>query len=205
MNNKKISLDLTYRLFVVLYAVFTTISVIILFLEHKKLNFSYLDIIIICFNIIVSTFGLLINFVSDNVIKKLTSKKANSRNVQDVTIIGLFFRKKMQSHLLAYFILFFVIAIYLLLNKIFSMTYSSYFILILSCFTLILFINQKVIEYRVNKGFYGTNEHEAREIIRFIIKHSKDFDNFTGLKIFPDPKSYENLIITGVVEGAEAK
>lgn len=37
------------------------------------------------------------------------------------------------------------------------------------------------LHYRVNHGLYGTNEYEAREIIRFIIDHTDNIDFSQGL------------------------
>ncbi|MBM6705450.1 hypothetical protein H6A60_13350, partial [Sutterella massiliensis] len=47
-----------------------------------------------------------------------------------------------------------------------------------------IFIDHKLIEYRINKGWYGKNEFESREIIRFVLAHAdkNDFNDQGGLK-----------------------
>jgi hypothetical protein len=44
-----------------------------------------------------------------------------------------------------------------------------------------------VIEYRIVKGYFGTNRHEAAEIIKFIQKNADDLDSSGGnrRKVFP--------------------
>lgn len=58
-------------------------------------------------------------------------------------------------------------------------------------FTMIsgLMINQKVLEYRIKKGLYGTSPYEVREILKYIEEHSDpdDFNDEGGRKkIFQD-------------------
>ncbi|KQA98058.1 hypothetical protein XV92_17645 [Vibrio metoecus] len=61
---------------------------------------------------------------------------------------------------------------------------------LLSLFSLLV-LNQKLLEYRITNGFYGSNQYEAREIIGYIEQHSSD-DDFTGFndkKTFPKTQS----------------
>ena len=50
---------------------------------------------------------------------------------------------------------------------------------LLAALGIIIWCKRWIENYRITKGYYGTNEQEAREIIRFIIKNSDDID-FTG-------------------------
>lgn len=48
------------------------------------------------------------------------------------------------------------------------------------------------LEYRVNRGLYGTTEYDAREIIGVVLGHSEDLDPSGGLgdrAIAPDPET----------------
>lgn len=58
-----------------------------------------------------------------------------------------------------------------------------------------IYVDHKLIEYRVRRGWYGKNEFESREIIRFILAHAdkNDFNDQGGLKkVIPSP-SLEDL------------
>jgi len=55
----------------------------------------------------------------------------------------------------------------------------------------LLYIRRLVIEYRILKGYFGTNRHEAGEIIRFIQKNSDDINSSGGnqgqrRRVFPE-------------------
>jgi hypothetical protein len=39
-----------------------------------------------------------------------------------------------------------------------------------------LFLNRKILDYRVRRGYYGATEYESREIIQFIVDHADDID-----------------------------
>lgn len=68
----------------------------------------------------------------------------------------------------------------------------------------IIYLNQVILDYRIKKGFYGTNDYEAREIIEFIFTNAEysDFSSGGGAKkIFPEPEkeTQENIIPEGGV------
>ena len=58
--------------------------------------------------------------------------------------------------------------------------YSSYNTFILILPIALLYIRNKIIDYRIDSGFYGYNEHEARELIEFIEANSDFFDDDSG-------------------------
>lgn len=47
---------------------------------------------------------------------------------------------------------------------------------------ILIILRDRITEYRVRNGFYGSNEYEAREIIKFIISNSKNIDFTDGGK-----------------------
>jgi hypothetical protein len=49
---------------------------------------------------------------------------------------------------------------------------------------LLLFINNSILEYRINKGYYGSTDYETREIINFILTlpSNTDFRNGAAFK-----------------------
>ncbi|NEZ54194.1 hypothetical protein DXZ20_00425 [Leptolyngbyaceae cyanobacterium CCMR0081] len=51
---------------------------------------------------------------------------------------------------------------------------------ILSIPVILLFIRNKIFEYRITKGLYGTTSYEARSLIRFIERNADMFDDSDG-------------------------
>lgn len=62
-------------------------------------------------------------------------------------------------------------------------------------------INQKILEFRIVKGYYGSNEYEAREMIRFIAENSdgSNFSDGIGLKPFPAEDIPKSVWVEGCV------
>lgn len=88
-----------------------------------------------------------------------------------------------------------ILILSLLLNcflSVLEVTPFSYFLFVIgSLLILAMHIDQKLIDYRVKNGWYGKNEFEAKEIIKFIISHSNkdDFNDSGGLKrVIPLPE-----------------
>lgn len=89
-----------------------------------------------------------------------------------------------------------------------SLVVSVLLTLVISCFTnintniywgfigyfIILSIYYLVIKYRVERGVFGTNMYEAKELLTFILKNSNDFNNGNGEKIFCEEKLSELII-----------
>jgi len=67
----------------------------------------------------------------------------------------------------------------------------------------LLTLNHKIIEYRVSKGYYGSNEYEVREIISYIETHSDpdDFDSTGKKKVFQTELPEEKVEFVGLIEG----
>src|SRR4051794_30879466 len=51
--------------------------------------------------------------------------------------------------------------------------------IVLLGFNILLFLSERVLQYRIRHGMYGTNEYEAREVVHFLLRHAKD-TNFSG-------------------------
>lgn len=68
----------------------------------------------------------------------------------------------------------------------------------------VIYLNQVILEYRIKKGLYGTNDYEAREIIEFIFTNAEYIDLSGGggaKRIFPEPEkeTKENIVPEGGV------
>ncbi|MBE4467420.1 hypothetical protein HJ014_22615 [Vibrio parahaemolyticus] len=61
---------------------------------------------------------------------------------------------------------------------------NQFVLLFLAFLLLAVFVDQKLMEFRVRKGWYGSNEVETRELIEFITLHSDkdDFNDGSGAK-----------------------
>ena len=71
---------------------------------------------------------------------------------------------------------------------------------VFSLLFLMTFINQKCLEYRIFKGYYGNNPSEVAEFVKFIDSHSdkNDFNGSNGLKdIYPIISKDEKTVVYG--------
>lgn len=117
----------------------------------------------------------------------------------EFTIVNILVKKEAKKESYSYFILFSTLIFYISSMFILSIEISETVIFILLILILALFIKQKILEYRIKNGYYGTNQYEAREIIDFILENSDDFDNFNGYKrIFPEIENEE--ITNGITD-----
>lgn len=114
----------------------------------------------------------------------------DSSSIDQNSVIGMLVGDKIKRDTKSYiyivsaFIL--AIALPLVLNYEINMWLLSFVLFLFSS----LVLNQKTMEYRISKGFYGNNQYEAREIIGYIDSQSLD-DDFTGFnkkRIFPEEK-----------------
>lgn len=120
---------------------------------------------------------------------ELNNTKAENR--ESNTIVGMMLGEKVkkssraQISLIACLLLHFLLVLFSVVN------FSSFLFSAVSIGILLLHVDQKLISYRVKKGWYGKNEFEAKEIIDFILSHSNkdDFNDSGGLKrVIPLPE-----------------
>jgi len=148
----------------------------------------YLMIMFNVFNITVVALGVLVvrilfAFKYEFVLRflfKSVSKKGTSP-----TVVGLIVKKKSSLYSRAYIILLCSCAIYYLIDLLFiESVYNVLPLYIVSFAIVCLLLSQNILEFRVKKSFYGYNPHEAKEMISFILSHSKksDFSDSDGLK-----------------------
>jgi hypothetical protein len=96
-----------------------------------------------------------------------------------VTIVGILISRKAKQNFVAYLSLFISLITYTIIARLSHLEIRPEVVLLILGLILALFINQKILEYRIRKGLYGTNEYEAREILGFILSHA-DKSNFSG-------------------------
>ncbi|MFT6910312.1 MAG: hypothetical protein ACJAS1_007040 [Oleiphilaceae bacterium] len=131
-----------------------------------------------------SLFKTLAN-ISEQIVKSSeTEKKAK-------TVVGLMISDKMRKSSRAQLFLFLALIVNISGSLVLDNSISSFVMVFVSLLLLCIQIDHKLIEYRVNKGWYGKNEFETLEIIEFIIAHSdkNDFNDSGGLKkVITQPK-----------------
>jgi hypothetical protein len=140
-------------------------------------------------------------------IASLIQRAVNSLSKQQLdenTIVGVMVRRRIKSYTSSYLFLLTTLVAYILSTILVSTSLSNWFVLFIFSLIAALRINQKVLEYRIRKGYYGSNEYEAREIIDFVLAHADktDFIDGTGAKrLLPTAEIVEaaNVYLEGVV------
>ncbi|PTP09573.1 hypothetical protein CWN85_10080 [Vibrio splendidus] len=143
----------------------------------------------------------LVNTVLDNSIKSDSVSE-----IDKSTVIGMLLGDRMQKDTKSFIYL----AIALLASFLFPLVSGlemNFWVVgaVLVTFSL-LTLNHKIIEYRVSKGYYGSNEYEVREIISYIERHSDpdDFDSTGRKKVFQADLPEDNKEFVGLIEGLTA-
>ena len=67
--------------------------------------------------------------------------------------------------------------------------------------TMVFFIllNGFIVNYRIQKGYYGSSDHEAREILDFILRNSDDLGGSGKSEVFPKRENERTKIVEGVL------
>lgn len=127
-----------------------------------------------------------------------------NENKMSKTVVGLMLGEKVKKSTKAYLLLFLSSVVNLTFYLVFNFDVSI-FIIVLSLFGfLAIYVDHKMIEYRLKIGVYGTNSFESREIINFMLSHSNknDFNDSGGLKrVIPTPEldvKKESYTVEGV-------
>ena len=146
-------------------------------------------------NSLLTTILMYLNFGLVNTILDL-SNTYGSKEIEEKkkTIVGMILGNKIKTSSLNYLILIGAFAIYLILSIFALYEINGICVFLISIAIFFIYVDQKLMIYRINNGWYGKNEFEAREIINFIINHSDtdDFIDGDGLKkIIPDAQMEE--------------
>lgn len=95
------------------------------------------------------------------------SKQLKQRD--DLTIVGLMIGHKANRDTIAYILLLGTAAVHIILSILGVVQFNLNLLALLSFFFIALFLNQEALRYRIKKGFYGTSEDEARDIIEYML------------------------------------
>lgn len=108
------------------------------------------------------------------------------------TIVGVMLLERLKKSTKLQFILVLCLILNVLISLIPAIEFSYFLLALVSVMLLSIHADQQLIRSRIRKGWYGTNEFEAKEIINFIISHSNkdDFNDSGGLKrVIPLPEA----------------
>jgi|GEM_PF-3340944 len=115
---------------------------------------------------------------------------AKDEGKKSSTIVGMMLSEKLKNSVRIQLVLLSALASNALLAYVNDVDMSIFVIFVVIIGFAALYIDHKLIEYRVRRGWYGKNEFESREIIRFILAHAdkNDFNDQGGLKkVIPTP------------------
>jgi len=128
-----------------------------------------------------------------SVIQQLLSSTSRS-SLNSNTIVGVMVGKRLKRDNKAYLLLISAAVFQLFLAALSSSAFSVTTLGIILIFIGCLSINQRVLEYRIKRGLYGSTAYEANEIVQFITEHSDKSDFTDGGKKKPlAPESDERL------------
>lgn len=136
------------------------------------------------------------------IIKEIFSYSSMS-SLNRNTLVGLMVTGKDKKNKHSYLLLFGAALLQIITTLLGFIPFSYIAFGLTIFFILLLFINQKSLEYRIIHGLYGTTLYETREFIQFIIEHSdkSDFSDGDSLKKFlqePLEEQEEESIYAGV-------
>ncbi|MBE3705193.1 hypothetical protein HJ207_21905 [Vibrio parahaemolyticus] len=146
-------------------------------------------------NSILLDASMLLNSSAFTVVEVLAKRIADSgedaKDNKKNTIVGVMLLEKAKKGTVQQAILISSIAVYVSSVWFMNSDINQFVLLFLAFLLLAVFVDQKLMEFRVRKGWYGSNEFETRELIEFITLHSDkdDFNDGSGAKrIIPNPE-----------------
>ena len=146
--------------------------------------------------------GLLKALLASRLSDASTEKKASS------SILGLLLGKRMDAYARAYAFGLAALGIGALSNVFLSPEHASPLALLIPAMVLLAtFVNQKALELRVSRGYFGNNATEAAEFIKFIQAHSDSSDFGDGDKmrrLYPEAEREDDRGVVVVGQGAAA-
>ncbi|MBO1924368.1 hypothetical protein [Thiomicrorhabdus sp. 6S3-12] len=144
-------------------------------------------------------------------VTELISKNINGGTSEQVlknAIVGLLVLNKGKEILNSYLSIVLAVIVYFVYLVIFQKEISLVFSFFIIGLFISLYINQRALTFRINKGVYGNNKYEAKELMAFIEENfeNDDFTDGSGhlLKIYPSIKksnsanAKESLGLSGV-------
>jgi ABC-type cobalt transport system substrate-binding protein len=145
-------------------------------MEKAKPEMNNLNIVTLVFFVPIILAAL------ERLITLKNEKSKIRKKYPGLSVVGILALKRERNSNYAISAICIGLMIYLLCSSFAEITTNRAVILILMICVLLIFTREKLISYRVSKGYFGQNESEAREIIKFIINNSENIDFTDGGK-----------------------
>jgi len=124
-----------------------------------------------------------------------TIKVVSGQETNENTIVGIMVGNKIKADTKSYVFLLSALIIYIVISAVAQSPLNLMVVLFITSLIGALHLNQKILEYRINHGLYGSTEYEVREILQFVLSHSDktDFTNSDGVmkELLPKPEIEE--------------
>ena len=132
--------------------------------------------------IIVAIIVAIIAVISSIAFVKANFRKSKKikKNYPKLSIVGIIRERKVNQKFQTIYLLMIATIIYAFASKFLAFVVSNIFLCILLGSVLLITLETLIFNYRINRGWYGSSESEAREIVDFIVKNSEDIDFTDG-------------------------
>jgi hypothetical protein len=101
---------------------------------------------------------------------RIRSHKTASQGDAALAVLQAFANHRLRQRRLAIGIMSLSLGVYIILSTLFHVDPSpTWAIAVLTAATLLLLLSSAAMEYRLRRGWYGTNEYEARQIVHFLL------------------------------------
>jgi hypothetical protein len=123
--------------------------------------------------------------------KKFGADGDDKQKINDLTIVEIMVGEKTNKTNKSYIFLLISLLAHFAFAYLTNVNFNSWLVLLILLLMGALYSNQKILDYRIRKGYYGATEYEAMEIIQFILEHAEDIDFTDGTgtkKLMPDPE-----------------
>jgi hypothetical protein len=126
---------------------------------------------------------------------KVEVKKKERGENNTFTFTSLIVKHTSKANTMAYFYLILSFLSYLILTFFGLAKEEPVIPILIAAIAMIVFIRQRILVYRIKKGLYGSNEHEVREILHFVLdeKNKHHFDGKGGKTPVFDISNLEEL------------
>ncbi len=138
-----------------------------------------------------------------NSVINISNESEENNNIDKNTIIGMLVGDRIKKDTKSYIYLSISLIASIFIPIIADFNLNLWLIGFLLIIISLLTLNHKILEYRIVKGYYGSNEYEAREIISYLESHT-DPDDFNGSgkkKVFQSSLPQNEVEILDLIEG----
>jgi len=153
-------------------------------------------------NKLFSSFSLYVSSSLVSSIYALTTKlikegEEDSRSKNELTIVGIMLGNKVKTYSKNQLILCLSLISYIGISFYLDLPLNSLFVFIISFMIFLIYLDQKLLEYRIANGIYGKNKFETLELLSFIENHpdKDDFNDGNGYKKILSERQLQELII----------